>query len=73
MLVHAFLDTTSFQEPRSLAQLPEYLKASDRNNASDIGVASEEKGSPHTLVVAAAGLRAADLVRYVNMSGNINI
>ncbi|CRG82965.1 hypothetical protein PISL3812_00312 [Talaromyces islandicus] len=59
--VHAFLDTTSFQEPRTLAELPEYLKS--RNKGSDLGVASEEKGSPHTLVVAAAGLRAADIVR----------
>ncbi|QKX64006.1 uncharacterized protein TRUGW13939_11179 [Talaromyces rugulosus] len=61
--VNAFFDTTSFQGPRTLAKLPEYLKECDRSKGSDIGVASEEKGSPHTLVVAAAGLRAADIVR----------
>ncbi|KAH8703831.1 U3-containing 90S pre-ribosomal complex subunit-domain containing protein [Talaromyces proteolyticus] len=61
--VHAFLDTTSFHNSRTLAQLPEFLKAFDPNKGAALGEASEEKGSPHTLVVAAAGLRAADLVR----------
>ncbi|KAJ9210701.1 hypothetical protein DTO166G4_7661 [Paecilomyces variotii] len=57
----AFLDTTSF-ESRKLESLPEFLKTF-KGKDEDLAKASEEKGSPHTLVVAAAGLRAADLVR----------
>ncbi|KAL1851848.1 Protein cms1 [Paecilomyces lecythidis] len=57
----AFLDTTSF-ESRKLESLPDFLKAF-KGKDEDLATASEENGSPHTLVVAAAGLRAADLVR----------
>ncbi|GAD92199.1 hypothetical protein AOR_1_206084 [Paecilomyces variotii No. 5] len=57
----AFLDTTSF-ESRKLESLPDFLKAFKAKD-EDLAKASEENGSPHTLVIAAAGLRAADLVR----------
>ncbi|KAJ5884988.1 Protein CMS1 [Penicillium taxi] len=58
----AFLDTTSFAEPRSLDKLPEFLKAFSPKNA-DLSKASEHNGTPHTLVISAAALRAADVVR----------
>ncbi|OKL62916.1 hypothetical protein UA08_01992 [Talaromyces atroroseus] len=61
--VHAFLDTTSFEPSRDLEQLPDFLKTYSPDKGARLGDASEEKGSPHTLVIAAAGLRAADLVR----------
>ena len=66
--VQAFKDTTSFEQERKLAQLPDYLKAYSPEKGARLGSASEEKGSPHTLVIASAGLRAADLVRCVFLS-----
>ncbi|OQD77307.1 hypothetical protein PENDEC_c003G02698 [Penicillium decumbens] len=59
---YAFLDTSSFTESRHLDKLPDFLKAFAPKGA-DLSKASEEKGTPHTLVVAGAGLRAADVVR----------
>lgn len=32
---------------------------------ASLGKAPKKKGAPHTLIVAGAGLRAADIVRYV--------
>jgi U3-containing 90S pre-ribosomal complex subunit len=60
---HAFLDTTSFESARALDKLPGFLKAFSTNEGSRLSKSAEEKGTPHTLVVAPAGLRAADLVR----------
>lgn len=59
----AFLDTTSFSDSRTLDKLPGFLKTFSPKNA-DLSKASEKKGAPHTLVVSAAALRAADVVRY---------
>ncbi|PKX91649.1 uncharacterized protein P174DRAFT_443630 [Aspergillus novofumigatus IBT 16806] len=59
----AFLDTSSFESPRSLDQLPAFLKAFSPNKGSGLAKASEQKGTPHTLVVCPAALRAADVVR----------
>ncbi|KAI9376259.1 U3-containing 90S pre-ribosomal complex subunit-domain containing protein [Aspergillus egyptiacus] len=58
----AFLDTSSFDSPRTLEKLPDFLKAFSPKG-SNLSDSSEQKGTPHTLVVAAAGLRAADIVR----------
>ncbi|KAL1963737.1 hypothetical protein VTN77DRAFT_7803 [Rasamsonia byssochlamydoides] len=66
----AFLDTTSFEASRTLAQLPAFLKAYSPEKGAGLSKASEEKGCPHTLVVAAAGLRAADLVRALRTFQN---
>lgn len=57
-----FLDTSSFTEPRTLEKLPDFVKAFSPKG-TDLSKSSEEKGTPHTLVVSAAGLRAADVVR----------
>ncbi|KAJ5692176.1 Protein CMS1, partial [Penicillium macrosclerotiorum] len=65
----AFLDTSSFTEPRSLDKLPDFLKAFSPKGA-DLSKASETKGSPHTLVVSSAGLRAADVVRALRTFQN---
>ncbi|TPR05021.1 exodeoxyribonuclease III (xth) family protein [Aspergillus niger] len=59
----AFLDTSSFDQTRSLEQLPAFLKAFSPNKGADLAKASEEKGTPHTLVISGAALRAADVVR----------
>ncbi|KAL2816904.1 U3-containing 90S pre-ribosomal complex subunit-domain containing protein [Aspergillus granulosus] len=58
----AFLDTSSFDSPRTLEKLPDFLKAFSPKGVSLLD-SSEQKGTPHTLVVSPAGLRAADVVR----------
>lgn len=60
----AFLDTSSYDGSRALDKLPEFLKAFSPNKGAGLSKASEEKGTPHTLVVSGAALRAADVVRY---------
>ncbi|KAJ5335326.1 DNA/RNA helicase DEAD/DEAH box type N-terminal [Penicillium brevicompactum] len=58
----AFLDTSSFTSTRKLEQLPEFLKTFSPKGA-DLSKASEKNGTPHTLVISGAALRAADVVR----------
>ncbi|CAG8936178.1 unnamed protein product [Penicillium salamii] len=58
----AFLDTSSFTSTRKLEQLPEFLKSFSPKGA-DLSKASEKNGTPHTLVISGAALRAADVVR----------
>lgn len=61
-LANYITDTTSFQEIRTLENLPNFLeKFADPKK---LGEAPKQNGSPHTLIVTGAGLRAADLVRY---------
>ncbi|KAK9775160.1 putative Protein CMS1 [Seiridium cardinale] len=55
-------DTTSWQEPRTLAKLPDFLEK-HAGQPEDLGKAPKQKGAPHTIIVAGAGLRAADVVR----------
>ncbi|KAK5017089.1 Protein cms1 [Cryomyces antarcticus] len=61
----AILDTSSWKRQRDLENLPDFLEysAGSKKKASKLNKAAEEKGSPHTIVVAGAGLRAADLTR----------
>ncbi|EOD44670.1 Replication regulator protein [Neofusicoccum parvum] len=56
----AILDTSSWEQQRDLDHLPAFLMNFSK---SSLKKASKEKGRPHTLVVAMAGLRAADIVR----------
>ncbi|CAK1359250.1 hypotheticalsprotein [Cercospora beticola] len=63
-------DSTSFDKDRVTENLPEFLehfavKKSGKKGSKGDGVSwsPKEKGSPHTLVVTGAGLRAADLTR----------
>ncbi|KAL2831227.1 U3-containing 90S pre-ribosomal complex subunit-domain containing protein [Aspergillus cavernicola] len=58
----AFLDTSSFDSSRSLEKLPDFLAAFSPKGTK-LSDSSEQKGTPHTLVVTSAGLRAADVVR----------
>ncbi|KAJ5510760.1 hypothetical protein LT330_005549 [Penicillium expansum] len=58
----AFLDTSSFTSTRKLEQLPEFLKSFSTKGA-DLSKSSEKNGTPHTLVISGAALRAADVVR----------
>lgn len=61
----AVLDTTAFAGARVKENLPEFLEdfAGGDEEKKRLGTAPKKCGSPHTIVVAGAGLRAADLVR----------
>ena len=58
-----FRDTTSFNSTRSLDQLAAFLKTFSPDNGSSLSMSSEETGTPHTLVISPAALRAAEVVR----------
>ncbi|KAK0251233.1 hypothetical protein B0A54_04483 [Friedmanniomyces endolithicus] len=66
----AITDTTSWDKPRSTENLAGFMEkfAGSRRNKKGQKLlhAPEEKGSPHTLIVASAGLRAADLTRALS-------
>ncbi|KAL2149892.1 hypothetical protein VTH82DRAFT_7568 [Thermothelomyces myriococcoides] len=57
-------DSTSWEKPRSLENLPSFLEIFSRESEK-LDEAPKKPGSPHTLIVTGAGLRAADLVRAV--------
>ncbi|CAN8100686.1 unnamed protein product [Discula destructiva] len=63
----AIRDTTSFAEARVKEKLPDFLESCVAGESEveqkRLGSAPKEKGAPHTIIVAGAGLRAADLVR----------
>ena len=63
----AIVDTADFTAPRLKENLPSFLEqfATSRRGkgGGKLSDASKDKGSPHTLVVCGAGLRAADLTR----------
>ncbi|KAL4786471.1 U3-containing 90S pre-ribosomal complex subunit-domain containing protein [Aspergillus varians] len=58
----AFLDTSSFTSSRTLETLPDFLKAFSGKGVN-LADSSEQRGTPHTLVISPAALRAADVVR----------
>ncbi|KAA8576042.1 hypothetical protein EYC84_006205 [Monilinia fructicola] len=62
--VSAVRDTTSWTKQRSLDNLPEFLEKFS-GNPTKLWSASKKNGSPHTIIVTAAGLRAADVARAV--------
>ncbi|KAF3765088.1 hypothetical protein M406DRAFT_340562 [Cryphonectria parasitica EP155] len=63
----AVRDTTAFSKTRVKENLAEFLEkfagGEDEQEKKRLGTAPKKCGSPHTIVVAGAGLRAADLVR----------
>ncbi|KAH9895513.1 U3-containing 90S pre-ribosomal complex subunit-domain containing protein [Xylariomycetidae sp. FL2044] len=61
---NAIKDTTSFQDMRTLKNLPAFLEAQTEKPES-LSQAPKQNGAPHTIIVTGAGLRAADLVRAV--------
>lgn len=58
--VHAVRDTSEWSKDRTKELLPDFLKSISKEGLSK---APKGNGHPHTIVVAAAGLRAADLTR----------
>jgi protein CMS1 len=65
----AIQDTTSWNMPRTIENLPSFLEQFSGNSAK-LWSASKKNGAPHTIIVAAAGLRAADIARYTNLSSS---
>lgn len=63
----AFIDTTSWQKDRNLDNLPEFLEAFSRykGRGASLRKASPDNGTPHTFILTAAAMRAADLTRAV--------
>ncbi|KJZ75713.1 hypothetical protein HIM_04870 [Hirsutella minnesotensis 3608] len=57
-------DTTTWQKDRTLDNLPSFLE-SFAKDPETLKKTSKKNGAPHTLIVAGAGLRAADIVRAV--------
>jgi protein CMS1 len=55
-----------------LDKLPDFLKVFSPKGL-DLSKASEKKGTPHTLVISAAALRAADVVRYLQSSRGLSV
>jgi protein CMS1 len=72
----AITDTTAFAEPRTTANLPAFLETfagkkktttttTKKKGGGLASAPSKFNGSPHSLVVCGAGLRAADVTRVV--------
>ncbi|KAG9243566.1 U3-containing 90S pre-ribosomal complex subunit-domain containing protein [Calycina marina] len=61
---NAIQDATTWDKPRNLENLPAFLEKF-AGNTTKLWSASKKNGSPHTIIVAGAGLRAADLARAV--------
>ena len=61
--------TEGWESARTLDQLPDFLRyvARERGEGQELSQSTKKMGSPHTLVVAAAGLRAADCVRALRV------
>ena len=61
----AFHDTTSWEKPRTLQDMPSFLEHYNPKAGGSMALssASRNPGSPHTLVITSAGLRAADITR----------
>lgn len=57
-------DTTSYDKPRTIDNLPNFLENFVQNPTKLWG-ASKKVGTPHTIVVTGAGQRAADLARVL--------
>jgi protein CMS1 len=57
-----FDDTSDFEQPRKLDNLPSFLEHFS-DSGEELSSSSEQSSSPHTLVIAASGLRAADVTR----------
>lgn len=59
---NAITDTTSWNKTRTLDNLPGFLE-NFAGNSTKLWSASKKNGAPHTIIVTAAGLRAADIAR----------
>lgn len=67
--VVAIRDTTEFVHARMLDHMTDFLRgySTPRRDVSELIRAAKDKGSPHTIVVTGAGLRAADVTRVMRV------
>lgn len=65
----AFRDTTSFTEPRVAKHLPAFLERFTTGGKDALST-SDTVASPHTIIVTASGIRAADIHREVRCFGS---
>ncbi|TVY40569.1 Protein CMS1 [Lachnellula subtilissima] len=63
-IAKAIEDTTAWDKTRNLDNLPGFLEKF-AGNSTKLWSASKKNGSPHTIIVTAAGLRAAEIARVV--------
>lgn len=63
----AFRDTSGWEGQRLLKDLPGFLEhhSSKLPQSKNLSTASKKKGAPHTIVITSAGMRAADVTRFV--------
>ncbi|KAI9703269.1 MAG: hypothetical protein M1836_007835 [Candelina mexicana] len=68
----AIEDTSAWENLRDLKSLPDFLErySTKSGKKKKLSAASKVRGAPHTIVVAAAGLRAADLTRALRVFQN---
>jgi len=61
----SFIDTSEWETPRTLENLPGYLRkyGFKSKRAAATSIAFKKVGCPHTLIITAAGLRAANATR----------
>ena len=60
----AFLNTSAFDASRKQSTLPEYIKKFTLGGEDELKDTTGATSSPHTLVIASSGIRAADLTRF---------
>jgi protein CMS1 len=61
-IAKSVVDTSSWEKPRTMDNMASFVKhVGDKGEKLEDAV--KENGCPHTIVIAAAGLRAADLTR----------
>lgn len=65
MIASYIADTTSWGKKRNLDNLPSFLE-NFSGNLNELWTAPSETGAPHTIIVASAGIRAANIARQVN-------
>ncbi|MCJ1411984.1 hypothetical protein MMC19_006076 [Ptychographa xylographoides] len=65
----AIQDSSSWHKRRLLQNLPDFLTtySTRAGTARDLSNAPQKNGTPHSIVIAAAGLRAADLTRSLRV------
>lgn len=59
----AILDTSNFEQQRDLSNLPAFVERITGKSKAALSRSAIAPGTPHTLVIAGAGLRAAELAR----------
>ena len=67
----AFLNTSEFDASRKQSTLPEYIKKFTPGGEDELKDTIRATSSPHTLVIASSGIRAADLTRFVELKPRV--